>query len=220
MQVTEQFLTIQGEGRSVGKLAYFIRLAGCNLWCRWCDSMHAVDPSLFRGKTAPIDYAQIPSNCQLIVITGGEPTLFNLSKICEKILTLNPECTFEVESNATIFPASLVDSFNWNLSPKLKSSNQKSEALDKKRLLKLQDWSNYARKNPSRVIFKFVISSTEDLFEVDSLVEEFQIPLSLVYLMAQGSSVKAGRRSLRRPSMRKVRAMVNIQVEAAARAGS
>lgn len=188
-QITEQFLTIQGEGRSVGRLAYFIRLAGCNLWCKWCDSMHSVDPKLFKGKNFPIDYSQIPTDCDLVVITGGEPTLFGLKSIREGLLQGNPNREIEVESNATRFPSELVDLFRWNLSPKLKSSQQKSPELDQKRLVSLKLWVDYAHKTPlNNVNFKFVITSTEDLEEVLYLVEEYQIPKKHVYLMAEGQT--------------------------------
>lgn len=191
MQAIEQFLTIQGEGRSVGKLAYFIRLAGCNLWCRWCDSMNAVDPIQFRGKTFPIDYGKIPADCPLVVLTGGEPTLFNLNEIRNEVRKVNSGCVIEVESNGTVFPVSIVDLFLWNISPKLTSSDQKSEAHDQKRLLKIQDWSDYAQKKPGEVIFKFVISSPKDLDEVLELVADYGLQKSSVYLMAQGATAES-----------------------------
>ena len=183
--ITEQFLTIQGEGRSVGRLAYFIRLAGCNLWCQWCDSMHSVDPKLFKGKVFPIDYTQIPDECRLIVVTGGEPTLFDLGTIRDLVLKAEPRREIEVETNATRFPSSLVDDFKWNLSPKLKSSFQKSPELDQKRTAGLQQWADYSRGR-SNVIFKFVITTEEDLFDVLNIVKQYHIEPHLVYLMAEG----------------------------------
>jgi organic radical activating enzyme len=189
--ITEQFLTVQGEGRSVGQLAYFIRLAGCNLWCDWCDSMHSVDPKLFKGKTLPVDYSKIPDNCQLVVITGGEPTLFNLAEIRQQALLQNPKRVFEVESNATKFPAEIVDLFRWNLSPKLKSSKQKDPSLDEKRLSQLSKWADYACIEKSQVIFKFVITSENDLTEVFDLVQTYKIPHHLVYLMGEGQSAES-----------------------------
>lgn len=187
-QITEQFLTVQGEGRSIGRLAYFIRLAGCNLWCQWCDSLHSVDPKLFKGQTFAIDYSQIPTDCHLIVITGGEPTLFDLSSIRTRLLEENPSREIEIESNATRFPGrEFADQFRWNLSPKLKSSLQKSPEQDQKRLVQMQQWADYARQSSlNNVIFKFVITSPADLDEVLGLVEKYQLPKNLVFLMAEG----------------------------------
>lgn len=188
IKITEQFLTIQGEGRSVGQTAYFIRLAGCNLWCKWCDSMHSVDPHLFHGVTSEINYSAIPQTCSLAVITGGEPTLFDLKKIRAELLKINPQMRIEVESNATQFPIDYVAHFFWNLSPKLASSQQKLPVQDQLRLVQLPAWSEFAQKNPDRVIFKFVITSQKDLIEVDALVELYKIPKKLVYLMAEGQT--------------------------------
>lgn len=188
-RITEQFLTIQGEGRSVGRLAYFIRLAGCNLWCQWCDSLHSVDPKLFKGKTFQIDYAKIPTDCNLVVITGGEPTLFDLETIRSQLILGNSAREIEVESNATRFNADIADQFRWNLSPKLKSSLQKTSDLDQKRLSAIQAWADYARQTKlDNVSFKFVITTPEDLKEVLELSETYQIPRKLVYLMAEGQN--------------------------------
>ncbi len=187
-KVTEQFLTIQGEGRSVGQTAYFIRLAGCNLWCKWCDSMHSVDPHLYHGITSDINYSAIPQNTSLVVITGGEPTLFDLKKIRSELLKINPQMRIEVETNATKFPIDYVANFFWNLSPKLNSSQQKTPVQDQLRLVQLSAWSEFAQKNPDRPIFKFVITQTKDLAEVDALVELYKIPKNLVYLMAEGQT--------------------------------
>lgn len=145
--------------------------------------MHSVDPKLFKGKTVPIDYAAIPEHCQLVVVTGGEPTLFDLMEVRSKLMSK----TIEIESNSTRFPE-YVDFFNWNLSPKLKGSEQKTEGHDKRRLAGLNDWAAYARKidRKNRVIFKFVVGSEEEFNEADYLVQQYQIPKSLVFMMAEG----------------------------------
>lgn len=77
--VMEDFYTIQGEGNHTGKAAYFIRLAGCDVGCVWCDvkeSWHAEGHAL-----KSID--ELMENCKKhqaknVVITGGEPTMYQL----------------------------------------------------------------------------------------------------------------------------------------------
>ncbi len=183
--ITEQFLTIQGEGKSLGRPAYFIRFAGCNLWCAWCDSMHSVDPRLFQETAHEIDFSLIPDHCELIVLTGGEPTLFDLKSVREKLISINSKRVFEVESNATNFPVELLVDFHWNLSPKLKSSSQKTLIQDQMRLRNLKAWADYSQTHDN-VTFKFVITNTEDLSEVSKMVEEYSISKNRVYLMAEG----------------------------------
>ena len=185
--ITEQFLSVQGEGRSVGQQAYFIRFAGCNLRCGWCDTLYSVDPDLYRGKTFEIDYSQVPKNCDLVVLTGGEPTLFDLIEVRGKLSDGYPQRRFEVETNGTHFPGEIADFFSWNISPKLSSSHQQYKEMDLKRLSGLQSWVNYARNRDS-VVFKFVLSSPQDRLELLDIVSRYEIPRKQVYVMAQGTT--------------------------------
>lgn len=75
----EAFYTLQGEGFHQGKAAYFIRLAGCNVGCHWCDVKESWDekehPVVEVEKI--IEWAEkFPS--RLAVVTGGEPLMYNL----------------------------------------------------------------------------------------------------------------------------------------------
>ena len=76
MKISEIFFSIQGESTSVGLPCIFIRLAGCNLKCRWCDTTYA--QNLEQGEDYSIE--QIISmikkfNSKLVEITGGEPLI-------------------------------------------------------------------------------------------------------------------------------------------------
>jgi len=75
MQVVEIFESIQGEGKYAGTPALFIRLAGCNRRCPYCDSKYAL-----KGKAKNIDASVLAeqlthSNLKIVVFTGGEPLL-------------------------------------------------------------------------------------------------------------------------------------------------
>jgi len=81
--VMEHFYTIQGEGVHTGRPAYFIRLAGCDVGCWWCDvkeswdeSQHPVIPA------AELVRAAAHSGAAFAVITGGEPLLHDLAPLC------------------------------------------------------------------------------------------------------------------------------------------
>lgn len=81
--MAESFHTIQGEGFNAGKAAYFIRLGGCDVRCPWCDSKETWNSRLYPPTNieeiaAPIRRTQAEN----IVITGGEPLLYNLSPLC------------------------------------------------------------------------------------------------------------------------------------------
>lgn len=79
LPVMEHFYTIQGEGHYTGRAAYFIRLAGCDVGCVWCDVKESWDvethPLL---KTKDLLSFVLESGTDFVVITGGEPAMYNL----------------------------------------------------------------------------------------------------------------------------------------------
>lgn len=82
LPLVEDFYTIQGEGHHAGKPAYFIRLGGCDVGCRWCDAKYTWNPRLY-PPTPVGEVVGRASSCaaQAIVITGGEPLLYPLGPL-------------------------------------------------------------------------------------------------------------------------------------------
>jgi len=86
LPLMEGFYTIQGEGYNTGKAAYFIRLGGCDVGCHWCDvkeswnaELHALTPADGIVENA----SRYPSKA--VVITGGEPLIYNLDYLTQKL---------------------------------------------------------------------------------------------------------------------------------------
>ena len=82
LPIMEAFYTIQGEGFHQGKAAYFIRLAGCDVGCVWCDVKESWDEELYPNQ----NIEEIVNNAKdnpgrLAVITGGEPSLHDLQPL-------------------------------------------------------------------------------------------------------------------------------------------
>lgn len=78
----EEFLTIQGEGANAGQVAYFIRLAGCDVGCSWCDVKESWNKNEHPEKTiAELVKNAKNSGSPNVVITGGEPTLYDLEEL-------------------------------------------------------------------------------------------------------------------------------------------
>lgn len=86
LPLVEDFYTIQGEGFHAGKPAYFIRLGGCDVGCRWCDAKYTWNPKLYppTDVRTVIDRA-LACPAQAIVITGGEPLLYPLGVLTETL---------------------------------------------------------------------------------------------------------------------------------------
>jgi len=86
LPVMESFCTLQGEGFHQGKAAYFIRLAGCDVGCVWCDVKESWDRNLYPEQTIEQIVNDAKKNkARLAVITGGEPTMHNLDKLTKTL---------------------------------------------------------------------------------------------------------------------------------------
>lgn len=82
LPLVEDFYTIQGEGYHAGKPAYFIRLGGCDVGCRWCDAKATWNARLYPPTPIGEIVERAASHpAQAIVITGGEPTLYPLEPL-------------------------------------------------------------------------------------------------------------------------------------------
>lgn len=77
----EAFYTIQGEGYYTGHAAYFIRLAGCDVGCHWCDVKESWDENLHPIVAIDDMVNQAKGQGNLVVITGGEPLMWNLDTL-------------------------------------------------------------------------------------------------------------------------------------------
>lgn len=86
LPVMEHFYTIQGEGFHSGEAAYFIRLAGCDVGCVWCDVKESweISRDQFKPITDIVDYV-INTPAKYCVITGGEPCMYDLSELIDKL---------------------------------------------------------------------------------------------------------------------------------------
>ncbi len=84
--IMEDFYTIQGEGAHTGRAAYFIRTAGCDVNCWWCDVKESWDedkhPMVTTGELVK---RAVESGAEFVVITGGEPLLHNLEPLTVRL---------------------------------------------------------------------------------------------------------------------------------------
>jgi organic radical activating enzyme len=90
LPVMEQFYTIQGEGFHQGRAAYFVRLGGCDVGCVWCDVKDSWDANAHPKKTIDEIVSIVSQNADsisngktggLVVITGGEPLMHDLTQL-------------------------------------------------------------------------------------------------------------------------------------------
>jgi organic radical activating enzyme len=86
LPVMEHFYTIQGEGFHQGKAAYFIRLAGCDVGCVWCDVRESWDVDAHpRIAINELLKATTQTPAQIVVVTGGEPLMHDLTLLTRQL---------------------------------------------------------------------------------------------------------------------------------------
>ncbi|MGE0616757.1 MAG: 7-carboxy-7-deazaguanine synthase QueE [Bacteriovoracia bacterium] len=186
------FFTRQGEGKYTGVPSVFVRLSGCNLRCTWCDtpySSHA--PERLSHTVEETLERLLAFDCEHVVVTGGEPFLQpGVKALIDGLVDAGRFVT--VETNGTIALETKAQFLS--ISPKLGNStgpqtvgNHEKLRLDLDTLVKLVQVPHQ---------LKFVVSSEEDVREVQSITKELRTRLgeydeSNVMLMPQGVSVPA-----------------------------
>ncbi|MCG8410525.1 MAG: 7-carboxy-7-deazaguanine synthase QueE [Bacteroidales bacterium] len=86
LPLVEEFYSLQGEGYHTGKAAYFIRIGGCDIGCRWCDSKMSWNPNIHPLVSVDLIVANaLKTSANAVVVTGGEPSLFNLEPLTSRL---------------------------------------------------------------------------------------------------------------------------------------
>jgi 7-carboxy-7-deazaguanine synthase len=181
VKVSEIFHSIEGEGVEIGKPEVFVRLAGCNLRCTWCDTKYALE----NGKEMSIneivrEVRKYP--CRSVSITGGEP-LLQKKELLELVNQLKAlDYWIQMNTNGTIFDEELfklVDLISMDY--KCPSSKMKSNLDVLEKTIKLFE---------SKSQFKFIIASEEDYEYAKKIVSSFLQKASRVIFQPEWNSRK------------------------------
>jgi 7-carboxy-7-deazaguanine synthase len=160
MIINEIFYSLQGEGLLAGTPSIFIRLAGCPLRCKWCDTKYAWDASAGQDFTVSQILNQIKKySCNFVVVTGGEPMInSDLPELVKKLKAIKKHITIETAGIAFVpdLPCDFV-----SISPKLSNSSGKDAVrcyFNAAVIRELIDNYDYQ--------LKFVVDSPDDLDEI------------------------------------------------------
>ena len=189
MFISEIFHSIQGEGLLTGVPSVFIRISGCNLRCRWCDTPYTSwSPEGIECSVDAImaDIEGFPS--RHAVITGGEPLLMkDLPELTERLHATGYHVT--IETAGTVYADLHCDLAS--ISPKLSNSTPWTEENGKyarnheKLRLNLSVIGRFMAACAYQL--KFVVDRQEDLDEVESLIADLNdVDRNRVLLMPQG----------------------------------
>ena len=199
------FYTLQGEGPTMGLPCVFVRLHVCNLRCTWCDAWYTWNPNTEEFWTEPsrVSFSELaeriiqtwegpPRAQKRVVFTGGEP-LIQRKQLDEVVKLLNPdwydelgrsefvhhsEWEVEFETNGTLMPTKdQLFYAQFNVSPKLSNSDNNHHQMVKPKIIQAL--------NKRYSTFKFVVTSPEDLDEIEELYLP-HIDFDKVIIMPQG----------------------------------
>ena len=166
-KVVEKFISINGEGLMAGYPACFIRLAGCNLNCSYCDTAWANRPdTVYRTETAEeiCDFVR-ESGITAVTLTGGEPLLAPSVDELLRALSAIEGVRVEIETNGSVDISPFVDigsNICFTLDYKLKGSGMEKHMLT----------ANYEYLT-KRDVVKFVCSDLTDLDRTREIAEEY-----------------------------------------------
>lgn len=185
--VAEKFVSINGEGQKAGQLAVFIRFAGCNLRCSYCDTKWANDFDL-KGENLTaeqiIEYV-LDTGVHNVTLTGGEPLLRpEIEELISMLVKAGLWVEIETNGSVPLKPLEKDSRPHFTMDYKTPSSNMESEMLV----------SNFDLLEPDDVV-KFVCGSSEDLnctydiIKKYNLTEKCKVYLSCVFGNLQPSAV-------------------------------
>ncbi len=186
--------TFQGEGPSAGAVAAFIRLGGCNLTCRDCDTAYTWDASRFdlRAELTPMTTGEILARLPatpLVVISGGEPTMYRERPAMMALLRALSGRRVEVETNGTLdpYPMDEWSHVRFNVSPKLAGPMSDDEESKRIRPDALTRYAQLARYQ--RAVWKLVVDGPDSARQALELADRFQVPRGRVWFMPAGTTI-------------------------------
>lgn len=177
MKVVEKFVSINGEGSKAGQLAVFIRFAGCNLDCVYCDTKWANEEDVSYSEMSKEEIYEYIKNTDVknITVTGGEPLLQNGIYEFLEYLSLDKELYVEIETNGSV-----------DISLFKKIDNTPSFTMDYKldySKMENKMFLDNLKKLDKRDVIKFVCGSQKDLEILKNIVEKYNlIEITKVYV--------------------------------------
>ncbi len=168
-KVVETFISINGEGQHAGELALFIRFAGCNLNCNYCDTRWANQPDVVYQEMTETEIKALvtDSGVRNVTLTGGEPLLQpGMYQLLETIGSL-PDIRIEIETNGSVDIGpymTLIRRPAFTLDYKLPGSGMEAG----------MNTENYRYLTKEDTV-KFVISDKADLTRAREIIEQYQL---------------------------------------------
>ena len=162
LPVIETFASIQGESTHAGRRCFFIRLAGCNLRCTYCDTAYAWEGGFMQDIAGLTDIA-VASGCEVVEVTGGEPLIHpETPALLQALLDAGMEVLLETNGSVSIenVPAQV---------RKIVDCKTPGSGMAEKNC-----WENFALLQPHDEV-KFVISGADDFQWSIGIIDRYKL---------------------------------------------
>ncbi len=179
MRVAEWFLSLQGEGLKIGRLTYFIRTAGCNLCCSWCDTAFSQDYNA--GKEMALsEIMDLVGDVENVCLTGGEPLEQDEAPELLRML-VDAGKTVVLETNGSKDLSAVPDSENIIISMDLKCPS--SGMQDR---MYLPNLDRLTMKDQ----LKFVIANYDDLAYAEEFLQQHPVKTNVLFSAVGGLGIR------------------------------
>ncbi len=183
-EVVEHFVSINGEGAKAGQLALFIRLKGCNLKCKYCDTQwaNAADANCVTMSEEEIAKLIEASKIYNVTITGGEPLWRENIDVLLKRISQISDISIEIETNGSINLAdykNISNKITFTVDYKLSCSEMEENMF-------IENYNNLTKNDT----VKFVVGNYEDLIKAKNIIERIKESGVKLYLSPVFDSIE------------------------------
>ena len=162
LPVIETFASIQGESTHAGRRCFFIRLAGCNLRCTYCDTAYAWEGGEMQDIAGLTDIA-VASGCEVVEVTGGEPLIHpETPALLQALLDAGMEVL--LETNGSVSIENVPEQVRKIVDCKTPGSGMAEKNC----------WENFALLQPHDEV-KFVISGADDFQWSIGIIDRYKL---------------------------------------------
>ena len=178
MKVVEIFLSIEGEGERAGLPAVFIRLAGCNMNCSYCDTRYACDKPEYTEMSIKQILETVKSfGCERVTLTGGEPLIHGgVHQLIDALCKNDFEVNVETNGSVYVYPfrvsedGGLYENLFFTIDYKCPSSEMEYKMVE----------SNFIYTSKDDVV-KFVVGSKEDMEKALEVIRKWVIDTPIYF---------------------------------------
>ncbi|MEM3493004.1 MAG: radical SAM protein [Thermoplasmata archaeon] len=179
MRINEIFYSIQGEGINIGIPMVFVRVTGCNLRCRWCDTAYAFEEGTEMSLDAIFKKVE-EFNTNRVCITGGEPLLYKeLTKLISMFIDTGYFVQVQTNGSKTVQEMPCEENLCISMDIKCPSSGMHDK----------MDFSNIELLSPFDEL-KFVIADERDFNYAKQTIEKYQPKTNVVFQPVYGTDIR------------------------------